>query len=556
VTTLGGDAAGKNGGCFDVGLNLSRDLIELFRRVAKVNEMRSHQDDRQRLADLVSQIKSEHAVRDKPSARWPSLLGSLESFIASHPQFANDDRLVSAVVEFAAEFSDASSLALLASIQQSGIGSTHSLLFCACALSHEHQSNFVGSLDAFKRGLSVGAAPEVFLTQQLAAFKKRMVRRLSGQSRVPLGSLDGSLYSFVDGGLSCTLANSHLPDVPKFDFLAEIDFATKTDSRLQPGYDPALLLGDDGRDRSFEEARLHAAGLDYVSRRCDDAPRSILKRPSPTNRKESRTAVRFTVDSPKKQLPPPAKRSLVRGESVLLGEEQAIVERPLGRSSHLCSSASGFLVVKPTPSDCPEFAPENEELFCLPVWRSSDFYVTKFRPFGTFTDFADAFAERRSGREPVAWFVLLQLLRIVRNLERHFFVHGAIGADTLLNQFAADELPTHFDMKGAWRDEGFCLCRCDGIRRAAGAGGDREAVAGLFCRLVTGGDLTSGVPEKPPNWKNGELWQFAFEVLGSARPLDDVIGRLIEEVTAAVMPLRSWKARINSRIYDKFAEAQ
>jgi hypothetical protein len=441
-------------------------------------------------------------------------------------------------------------------MQQIGVGTSHSLVFCACALSHEHQSNFVGSLDAFKRGASAGAAPEQFLEQQLSAFKKRMVRRLTGQSRVALGSLDGSVYSFVDGGLSCTRANTHLPDVPKFDFLAEIGFAAKTDARLQPGYDPALLLGDDGRDRSFEEARFHAAGVDYLSRRCDDAPRSILKRPSPTNRKEPRTAVRFTVDSPKKQLPPPAKRSLMRGESVILGDERALVERPLGPSAHLCSSSGGLLVVKLAPAECAQFAPENEELFCLPVCPSHDFYVTKFRPFGTFADFAEAFAEGRSGREPVGWFVLLQLLRIVRNLERHFVVHGAIAPDTLLNQFAADELPTRFDMKGAWREEGFCLCRCDGIKKAGGPGADREAVARIFCSLVTGGDLTPGVPEKPRNWKNGELWLGAFEVLRSARPLDEVIGRLIEEVTAVVMPLRSWKSRINSRIYDKFAEAQ
>jgi hypothetical protein len=43
----------------------------------KVSGMQSRPDDRQRLADLISQIKSEHAVRDKPSSGWPPLFGPL-----------------------------------------------------------------------------------------------------------------------------------------------------------------------------------------------------------------------------------------------------------------------------------------------------------------------------------------------------------------------------------------------------------------------------------------------------------------------------------------------
>jgi hypothetical protein len=191
----------------------------------------------------------------------------------------------------------------------------------------------------------------------------------------------------------------------------------------------------------------------------------------------------------------------------------------------------------------------------LPVAESNDYFATAFREFGTFRDFLGICHQRESGvHEPVAWFSLLQLVRILRNLENNWVLHGAIAAEALLNRFSREELPKTFDINGRWRDDGFSLCRCDKLTQSQNFDGspDRLAVLGLFCFLSTKAEFTGRTPPLPARWKNSALWEMTFQVLRSGNPLDGLIGQIVDELSRSALPLRSWKARINSAIYDMF----
>jgi hypothetical protein len=60
------------------------------------------------------------------------------------------------------------------------------------------------------------------------------------------------------------------------------------------------------------------------------------------------------------------------------------------------------------------------------------------------------------------------------------------------------------------------------------------------------------IPAVPGRWKNAGLWNLAFQVLQSGRALDGLINQLVDELSRSALPLRSWKARIKSAIYDMF----
>jgi hypothetical protein len=549
---------------------------------------RGASDDSRLLTDLVSAIKSEKPVRGSVSPQWTRILDDLGRLVHNYPEHANSDPLVSAIVSLAAEFSDSTALQIIGDCRAIGIGAAHGLWFSAIALKFEHLTNYISSLDTFKEGIDARAEPRLFLTQQYDHFKKRMLRRLSGQTRLDLGTLENVAYLFIDGGISCKTVDTRVPHGPKHDFISDIGFVyarPAASQKFQPGFDPALLSTDDGQgDRCFEEARLQARGIDYVALRRqrdqseplerkkapltaveDDpvVPRGILKRPDA--KPGSSTGVRFQRSSAapaptyeKKRSPvSPPRSGLIPGQTIIIQSEHYTVEKAIGGSSFLGIAKVGGhkIVVKAQNPRRPQFIPENDELFCLPIIESADYFATTFFEFGTFQDFLSVCHQREHGvPEPVAWFTLLQLVRIIRNLENSWVSHGAIAAETLLNRFSKDELPKAFDINGRWKDDGFSLCRCDQLVQAHEFDGspDRRAILNLFCLLALKSELASRIPPLPRRWKNQDLWSGAFQTLQSARPLDPLISQLVDELSKSALALRSWKARINTAIYEMF----
>jgi hypothetical protein len=549
---------------------------------------RGASDDLRLLTDVVSAIKSEKPVRGGVSPQWSRILDDLRQLVHDYPEHANSDPLVSAIVSLAAEFSDSTALQLIGDCRAIGIGVAHGLWFSAIALKFEHLANYISSLDAFKEGIAARAEPGLFLTQQFDHFKKRMLRRLSGQTRLDLGTLENVAYVFIDGGISCKTVDTRLPHGPKHDFISDIGFVYArpvASQKLQPGFDPALLTTEDGQgDRCFEEVRLQARGIDYLALRrqreqgeplerrkapvaaVDEdpvIPRGILKRPDA--KPVASAGVRFQRIPASQANPPEKKRSpaspprggLIPGQTIIIQSEHYTVEKAISRSSFLAVSKAGTKIhVKAQNPKRPQFIPENEELFCLPVVESADYFATSYQEFGTFQDFLSVCHQREHGvPEPVAWFTLLQLTRIIRNLENSWVLHGAISPETVLNRFSKDELPKAFDLNGRWKDDGFSLCRCDKLTQAQkfDASPDRRAILNLFCLLATKAEFASRAPPCPPRWKGGDLWPAAFQALQSARPLDALISRLVDELGRSALALRSWKARINTAIYEMFS---
>lgn len=237
------------------------------------------------------------------------------------------------------------------------------------------------------------------------------------------------------------------------------------------------------------------------------------------------------------------------GETILMNGQSYRVQKVLGDRAFLCFDKFR-VVVKQRNENWTPFVPENDELFCLPIVKSDVYYVTKYHEFGDFGEFVTATRDIKIGRETISWYALLQLLRIVTDLESCGVCHGDISCETLLNRFGSDELPRQFDLNGKWKNDGFALCRCDKVRPMQDSP-DRFAVAALFCRLATDQELNGEWPALPQNWKNGELWELTYRVLMSAQPSEELIARLIDMMRCSAMSLRSLKSRVNNIIYDR-----
>lgn len=581
-------------------------------------------EDQDALNSLVTEIKQMKPMRGQVPEKWHSLLSRLAAFTQEFPAKANDDNLVSAVISFAAEFNNSISLSILQDAADHGIGSKHSLWFSALALKNEHLTNYVSSVACFVEGRQANADPEVFLKQQFENFKRRMAKRLNGQTSLELGTYRGAKYTFLDGAVECRDERTNRPAVPRIDFLAEIGYrpdvlqasmspsVTKSDM-FKAGYDTSLLLDDFGMEQSLEEARLKSLNIDFVKERqltpkqsafeplpqrrrnpralqpldkprtnpvhfdpapehsvdheerdsfqymSSEQPRSILKRrESPRN--TSRTTVKFnqtTIAAPSelRRVPTPTiKRAIRVGEMVILSGAMYHVDKQLGDAAFICSGDAGKLVIKPIPLDAPAFKPENPELFCLPLDTVKEFFAMELRKYGTFSDLMKLCHQKERGvEEPVAWFCLLQMARILRNLENAWVTHGAISGDTLMNRFSSTEMPKEFDLNGGWKEEGFALCRLDKITQSEKSGADRPAVAALFHLLCTKAEMVNKPQSCPRRW-NSELWTEAFEVLQSTSPLDrlidDIVTYLSQERVA--LALRSYKARYDAELVKQY----
>ena len=385
---------------------------------------------------------------------------------------------------------------------------------------------------------------------------------------------------------------------------------TKSDL-FKAGYDTSLLLDDFGMEQSLEEARLKSLNIDFVKERQltpkqsafeplpqrrrnpralqpldkprsnpvqfdpepsvepeepesfqyvgSEQPRSILKRrESPRN--TSRTTVRFNQaavvhPSEIRRVPTPTvKRTARVGEMLIISGSKYLCEKQLGETAMMCSGDGGKLVIKPLNLDQPAFEPENKELFCLPITSVKEFYATAFCKYGTFNDMMHLCHQKPRGvEEPVAWFCLLQMVRMLRNLENAWMTHGAISGDTLLNRFSSQEIPKEFDLNGGWKEEGFALCRIDKLTPNDRSGVDRAAVASLFHMLCTKSEMVNKPQACPRRWNN-ELWTETFDVLQSTAPFDKLIDDLVTELSQerVTLALRSYKTRYDNDIVTKY----
>jgi hypothetical protein len=499
--------------------------------------------------DLISAIESEQIIDDQPSAAWPGLLAALELHLTVHPEHCNDDQLISALMEFITKFSDQTALALIVSCCDASVGCSHSFWFSVIALKHERLGNYVKCHCTFKKGIAVRAEPLLFLMHEFSNFKTRMRKRLSGHSHFDLGDLDGVIYTFCAGSVVCLL--NGLQMTSEFDFLSEIGFALDSEYEIELGYDSLLLECSNGADRCFEEARLESLRFDYVSARTANRPQRLFPVPIGPRRRTGSNVVGTDLLGTKLTRMNSSPKHLMVGEAILMAGNRYYIQKVLGTTAYLCFNKFR-VVVKSRNENWTPFVPENEELFCLPIVASDVYYVTRYREFGNFHDFVAATHDMKIGREMISWYALLQLLRILSNLESCGVCHGDISCETLWNRFGSDELPKQFDLNGKWKGDGFALCRCDKVRPMRDSR-DRFAIAALFCRLATNQELNMEWPALPQNWKNGQLWRWTYRVLISGHPLDELIAKLVDMMRCSAVSLRSWKSRINNRIYDRLA---
>lgn len=621
------------------------------------------------LNELVGAIKHLTPVRGDVPEEWRSrLFTNLSVFVDEHPDRSNDDKLISAIIRFAADFNDQIGLAILDQCRSINIGSRHALWYAAYALKNEHVSNYATSLASFLHAIDVKADPDVFLLQQFSNFKSRMIKRMKASDDasepILLGTYEDVDYTYSSGGVECRNKRGGICS-PAFDFITEIGYIppnpapspstsrSATHSEMyKPAYSPDLLMDEDGHEMCFEEARLRALGFDVTASRepvppqhstesvkvmdlpkksarplqmrmkspipkavpqdeeraqfnstqgairfkmgadhdnssgssgcfmpdlMAQAPQSILRKRSDAPKIPEKRAGGVKFEEPanpsprklKRTLTPTTRRLVSIGEKLVINGNPYIVEQQLGNVTFMCSCGSHKLVLKPVPLHVEMFEPEHSEWFALMLPGVQTHYATEYQSCGTFNDFMEACHPDESSivNEEVAWFCLLQLVRIVRTLENHFVIHGEINGDTLMNRIPEEELPKEFisvgggaggrfDLNGSYKDVGFILVRCDKIAANMNTDGpspDRIAIANLFHKLCTRRDLVDAPEPAPRRDWNRDLWELAFRVLAGREKLDKLIEDLVTFLSKRehAIALRSRLSRYNTHLLMK-----
>lgn len=569
------------------------------------------------MEQIISQIKSLKSIDGKIPNEWKDVSSKL---FRNYLNNSNDVNLIISIISFSSLLDHQSALEVLSSCYNNGIGKYHSLIYVSLGLTYESLNNFISALDNYETGKNIGAEPLVFLEMKYKEFKSRMIQRFE-QNSFYLGTLDNNDYYFDNGVVICKNLDSNKIINPKYNIINLVGYninmisqsplhslntsnISNKNERYQPGYDPSLLLSEDGTERSFEEARLQAIGIDFVSQRAQKeiidksmlneqfsqeevslpkkkrAPlqeisrtetefqdtfdltnqpiKSILKKKEQTPKQNTSFGVTFDKklvedSNRKKRVPTPTiKKSLSVGDRVMFNNSHFDIVKQIGKSSFLCQGNGTYFVLKQNPFDLQQFQPNFPYLFILNIPQIKEYYVTEYYKYGTFQLVLDYFHNKPRGiDETTALFYLYQFLLIVKDLENHWLSHGSISSETLINKIPTKELPKLFNDEPIWKEEGVSLCRCDKLSSKQD-NVDRESIASLYHFLCTKTEL-NGTPLSCPKRWNQEIWTQTFNLLSTQQDITPLISLISNELkqSSRGLQLRSSLSRINVSIMEK-----
>ena len=144
----------------------------------------------------------------------------------------------------------------------------------------------------------------------------------------------------------------------------------------------------------------------------------------------------------------------------------------------------------------------------------------------TFEDVISLIHQKRI--DPIScFFYLLQLIRILEDLERNNKTHGNICPTMLRNRIPKNSILTDFDDGPTWNETGLVLVECDKLDNFM-PGIDRIAVANLFAFIVTKSN-SKALPVEIPGWKKyATIWDKIFTLLDSTVPLNELENEIIQ----------------------------
>ena len=201
-----------------------------------------------------------------------------------------------------------------------------------------------------------------------------------------------------------------------------------------------------------------------------------------------------------------------------------------------------------------QFKPNNPQLFLINISKSKDYYITKYLTNGTFKYVIDYYHKKPRGiEEPVAYYYLIQMLSIIKDLEDNSVSHGNINASNLLNRITTNELPKEFNDDNSWKEQGIALCCCDNLKNEEGH--DRYSIALIYYYLCTKTKLEQKPDNCPRRW-NESIWKQTFDILLSNKNPQGLISILIKELQqpSKGLQIRSSLSRINVSLMEQLSE--
>lgn len=513
---------------------------------------------------ILERINSMHDKRQSHQSEWFGLHQQLITLVSSNVTLRNDINVVSTIASFVDDFDD--KLEMIDKINVNKIGDQSSLWWTVHAIAHEWNKNYLRASIIFKDGISKGIQPVDFINTHFQRFCNRAKTLISRYESMDLGEINGVHYSY--NGRSIVGEDG----VPlSFQFFDDIGYIPTQKSMIedtyQPGYNPALLMGTDGAEMSFEEARankmgfgkiqieqspigvtmqdfkaspIHLSFTNFDGDKVVKAPTSILKNKRSTPRSNTSkvqiSMVEKEVLPQKKRKPTPtSKQNIGLGFSFQCENAEYEVKSQLGQNSYLAESASAnappSVVIKKCDITRAQRIPSDVH-FCQCLM--SPYFCYQYLNIGKFSDVIAIANEKPD--ECVCLYYLSEMLKIISVLEREQCSHSAIDPEHLLLRMPQQPLPA-FDDGEIWAQNGLTLCAMDHLQVGV-SHTDRDCVLGVFRQM------------KEPKRKNDGLWGRITQVLSSNQSvvqlLDDVIEYISERKNANAV--KSHIARINVKI--------
>lgn len=518
----------------------------------------------QEIGQFIDRISSMRKIRNQIPVEWQEILRDISEYIKSNPNESDNNELITYIYKFAMQYEQHNFMQIINSCLINNIGYRHALFRTAIAISYERNGNFISAINEFEMIITDLIEPTGYVLMQYAEFKKRMCTRLlKDTKKMNLGQLDGVEYIY-DGDIKCYTVKSHQPCEGKYDFFNAINFDMRqrelsTQNSATPKFNDnsgtssklwylkKIITAPDGSFQSFEEARFLAMPKIVLPKKAKKAknasiheieideneisipnikPKSILKKQKSPTRNSS---VKF--GAPKHKAEPSIQHDDIKvGDTIQTLNFEGIVEMMLGESCYLCVNNMEQYAVKPM-IQLFTFTPQNPELFLLPSPDIHDYYVAPYIEFSLKQVIDACHAQQRGFDEPRSYHILLQMIRIVRNLEEASLQSGVIDVDHLRYRISRKQLTEFNDDDECWKEQGLALCHCDKLGNRDHSNMDRLAVASLFHFMVTKEQIQFSQSDCPNRW-NSEIWNSAFQCLRSnsdLKPLEQQIVSYLEQ---------------------------
>lgn len=262
-------------------------------------------------------------------------------------------------------------------------------------------------------------------------------------------------------------------------------------------------------------------------------PRSIMKKrnPLPSSNEEVSQHVQMRFDDDSSFGVQPRKGTPTTKIEKPSAERYGLTKiKSMGANSSLYQDADGnSFVVKPLPTNftvIADFEPSFNSLFLMPIKIYDVIFVTNYLNDGDLALFLSKLSELKFSKHQIAFFVILQLVRIISTLNEQSLSHGNLTTKSFLVRAPSVELH-QFDDGEDWQNTGFCLAEVDKLRPADDNGvmKDRTFVCSILYEIAYGKPMSGLEHPVPKRWP-ADLWNNSFQILLSDTPLNGLADQI------------------------------